>query len=170
MSVCATFPLTSGISATWMSVCLAARGTPAPRAGAPRAHLGFQHFEHFLSSVLDCGVFAFPAGRLLTCSLEIRISVCLQAVCPLNRVACFAGRRFWAAVQLSDNLAKYRQELSGYSAVSFFRGLVMLLSDAAWAPGTLSPCSGVCPCDCAKTEQCLCFSGGGLFGGDVSET
>ena len=92
------------------------------------------------------------------------MSACLQAVCPLNCVACFSGRRVWAAARLSGSLAKYRQKPSGYPAVSLFHGLVIWLSGVLWLAGVPSPPQGVCPCDRAETEQCRCFSGGGLFG------
>ena len=66
--------------------------------------------------------------------------------------------------RLSGSLAKYRQQLSECPAVSLLHGLFICLPGAAWVPGTLSPCPGVCPCGCAETQQCPCFSGGGLFG------
>ena len=115
MRGCPAASLTSGISACWMSVCLAALGGPGTsRRGTPSASRlpvcvptgipcpwlrGYREVfhlsavEHILSSVSGGGACACPPVRLPPRSGEIRMSAFPQAVCPLNRVACFSGRR-----------------------------------------------------------------------------
>ena len=159
---CPAASLTSGILG--ISDACGPSGTPCLWLRGYREVFQLLAVEHFLSSVSGGGVCVFPPVRLSPRSWKIRMSACFQAVCPLNRVACFSVRRLWAAVRLPGSLAKYRQQLSGYPAVSLSHGLVMWLSGAAWVPGAPSPPQGVCPCDCAETEQRPCSSGGGLFG------
>ena len=162
---CPAASLSSVISACWMSVCLAALGGPGTsRRGTPcasrlpvcvpsgipcpwlRGYREVFHLsavEHILSSVSGGGACACPPVRLPPHSGEIRMSAFPQAVCPLNRVACFSGRRVSGgcpAVRQPGEIPAATNRVPGGLSLFCHLGLLdVRLPRSTWGPRHLAP-------------------------------